>query len=236
MEYSFNKELFQKARKKKKLSYAQIAQILTDRGQPITVDGVTYWFRSENNKPEIEKIEILAEILEEPFNKLAIIKDEIKNKIIGEYSSVKLVPVVGTASCGIPDINSLQEYEEKVPCADDFWNKNVYAVIANGDSMLPEFKEGDIIYCDPTADVLDGDFVHYQYHNETAIKFYREDKKMGMIYFVPLNPSEEFKTLRFRVDDEECQYLTIVKVVGHHRSLLNNRQERIRMYGIGNLN
>ena len=229
----FNYELVRKILDEKKLTYQHISDYLTEHGIPTGIDTVKSWFRRDpvrRASPELPKVKLIGDFLGLTVSDLLL--DFQDEKIL----DIKLVPVVGSASCGMPDINALQEYEEKVPCADDIWNASVYAVIANGDSMLPEFKEGDIIYCDPTADVLDGDFVHYQYHNESAIKFYREDKKMGMIYFVPLNPSEEFKTLRFRADDEECQYLKMVKVVGHHRNLSNNRQERIRMYGIGNLN
>ena len=98
MQYAFNKDFFKKTMREQKISYAKMAQMLTDRGEPITVDGINYWFRGEDNKPEIEKIKIMADILKQPFSNLATIDEEIAEEIVKGYSTVKQVPIVGTAS------------------------------------------------------------------------------------------------------------------------------------------
>lgn len=45
---------------------------MTEREAPITESGIKFWFKAENNKPEIEKAKIIADILEVNLNELAI--------------------------------------------------------------------------------------------------------------------------------------------------------------------
>ena len=70
MNYNFNKKLLKRVMKEKKISREQLATLLTDAGLDISLNGVNYWFRDENNKPEIEKAKAISEILDIPFDKL----------------------------------------------------------------------------------------------------------------------------------------------------------------------
>lgn len=229
MEYSFNKVLFKKAKEKKGYSYAKLAQMLTERGQEITVDGINFWFRSSKNKPEIEKIKVLSEILETPFNELAIINDEIKGEILGEYSQVKLVPIIGEASCGAPACSDCQIDGKSTYISSEDWNKNLYAVTACGDSMLPEIENGDEIICDPTIKVISGDVVHYKINGEDAIKVYYDNIELHAIEFIPYNPNEVFKVKSIRKDSEEIKDVIIAKVIRINKKGFNNRSARLQI-------
>ncbi|TWO21854.1 S24 family peptidase [Campylobacter hyointestinalis] len=65
-----------------------------------------------------------------------------------------------------------KDIENKAFCKSEIWHSDLYAVIANGDSMIPEIDDGDEVICDPKADILSGDIVHYQINDESAIKVF----------------------------------------------------------------
>ncbi|MDA3056453.1 S24 family peptidase [Campylobacter sp. CN_NA1] len=145
---------------------------------------------------------------------------------------IKFIPIIGEASCGIPLENNYQDYENKTFCTRAEWNDKLYAIVASGDSMSPDIENGDIVVCDPTAQILSGDIVHYQIGNESALKVYCEKPKIGVVEFMPINRNGDFKTLSFRVDDEYYQFLKMVKAVKINKSIANNRKERLRNLGV----
>lgn len=103
-----------------------------------------------------------------------------------------------------------KEIENKAFCKSEIWHSDLYAVIANGDSMIPKIDDGDEVICDPKADILSGDIVHYQINDESAIKVFFKDENIGVIEFVPFNQNGDFKTLKFRIDDDSA-YIKCVK-------------------------
>lgn len=150
----------------------------------------------------------------------------------GQQSDIKFVPIVGSASCGVPLPNSYQDIENKAFCRSEIWNKDLYAVIADGDSMMPEIDDGDEVICDPSAKILSGDMVHYQIGGESAIKVYFKDDSIGVIEFVPFNQNGEFKTLKFRIDDDNVD-IRMSKVVAVNKSKMNNRTARLKAINRG---
>ena len=145
---------------------------------------------------------------------------------------VSLIPVVGSTSCGSPDLNHLQE-GRTCYYNGDFYKDSLYCVIANGDSMAPDIEDGDEIICDPDEDAVNGDMVHYQINGESAVKIYIKDEEAYLIQFVPYNNSNTFKTKTVRLDDDEFQDLKISKVVAVNKLKINNRASRLRMIGRG---
>ena len=53
MEYKLNKPLLKKVLKEKKISYAKLAEMLTEQGQDITESGIKFWFAGDR-KSEID--------------------------------------------------------------------------------------------------------------------------------------------------------------------------------------
>jgi SOS-response transcriptional repressor LexA len=76
---------------------------------------------------------------------------------------------------------------------------HAFALTIHGTSMLPEFREGDIILVDPDVLPTPGDFVVARNaENEATFKKYRSrgvnERGENIIELVPLNP--DFPTLR----------------------------------------
>lgn len=93
--------------------------------------------------------------------------------------------------------------------------------------MIPKIDDCDEVICDPRADILSGDIVHYQINDESAIKVFFKDDAIGVIEFVPFNQNGEFKTLKFRIDDDSV-YIRMCKVIAINKSKMNNRQARLK--------
>jgi len=120
-----------------------------------------------------------------------------------ERKPVKSVPIIGTASCGASDINHLQAEDLKAYIMADDWNKDLYSVIACGDSMFPHIKDGAKLIIDPTIKPQHGDTVLYSLDDEYAVKIFTVNKEAHIIEFIPLNPSEHFKTRTIRLENED---------------------------------
>lgn len=149
-----------------------------------------------------------------------------------EEEPIKFVPIVGTTSCGSLEYDTLQEEGLKTSIAEKDWNKNMYAVVACGDSMANEIYDGDIAIIDPSQTLNSGDMVYYKIDNESAIKVFVEDKDNNMYQFIPFNSNEHFKTRNIRLDDEYIlNRLTIHKVVQVVSSKKNNRIARLKKIG-----
>ena len=144
----------------------------------------------------------------------------------------KLVPVVGTASCGSCDINHLQDTSKKAYYNGDFWKNSLYCVIANGESMSPEIDDGDEVIIDPDVKPITGDMVHYKIDDESAIKVLVIDEDAYIMQFIPYNSSDCFKIRTVRLDDEDTMSrLSFHKVVSVNKLKFNNRAARLKMIG-----
>lgn len=155
------------------------------------------------------------------------------SSLFGETkSSVKPVPVISTASCGSSEINCLQDEKIQTFISENDWNKDLYAVVACGDSMATEIYDGDIAIIDPFAKVQNGDMVYYRIDEESAIKVFFEDEDNYLINFIPFNTNENFKIKTIRKDDKETNdKLVYHKVVHVVSSKKNNRAARLKMIG-----
>jgi SOS-response transcriptional repressor LexA len=122
---------------------------------------------------------------EELIKKLANILNVHIGELFGEEIAVKTVPLIGVASCGVPNI-AYPDAIENISVPEMYARDGAYAVIADGESMLPKIKHGDIILCDRNMEVNNGDIVHYTtIDGESGLKKYNE--KDGMVTLYPLN-------------------------------------------------
>ena len=158
--------------------------------------------------------------------------DQLLNEDL-KTSTVKMVPIRGTASCGACE-PSIYESKKKAYYNGDFFKESLYCVIACGESMAPEIDDGDEVIIDPDVKPVTGDMVYYKLDDEAAIKVLVEDSEAYLLQFVPYNSSDEFKTRTIRMDDEETMNrLTIHKVVSVNKLKFNNRLARLKMIGRG---
>jgi len=107
-----------------------------------------------------------------------------------ETVAIRYLPIIGTASCGVPTNHYYDEAGELeyYPVPADLYGEDRYFVKAIGDSMLPKIKEGDLILCDPYAPVANGNIVHYTLNNEeSGIKKAVYDEDGDLVMLIPLN-------------------------------------------------
>ena len=211
---SFGEKL-KKALKEKNITNKELADYLeVSRGL------ITHWCNDIRN-PNPKQLEKITDFLK--IN---------ASVLIGNEKAVKLVPIIGTASCGGSEIDYLQDENKKAFYNGEFWKKSLYCVIANGDSMSPEIDDGDEVIIDPDVKCVTGDMVHYKIDNESAIKVLVVDEDAYIIQFIPYNSNDTFKTRTIRMDDEESMAkLTYHKVVSVNKLKFNNRAARLKMIG-----
>lgn len=90
-----------------------------------------------------------------------------------------------------------------------------FALQIKGDSMLPEFKEGDRVIIDPTVEPMPGDFVVAKNgENEATFKKYRprgtNENGVNIFELVPLN--EDYASMR-----SDSQHISIIGTMVEHR-------------------
>jgi len=110
------------------------------------------------------------------------------------------VPLINNVAAGYPTDFSDLDYpariaDEYVDCP-DLTDPQAFAARVVGSSMLPEYREGDVIVFSPDADITDGCdcFVRLEPNHETTFKRVFFDDK-GMIRLQPLNPKFPPQTL-----------------------------------------
>ena len=133
-------------------------------------------YEKNKNTPTVSNLKKIAKILNVDVSEF--INDE-------NIKPVKLIPLIGVASCGVPNI-AFPDAVEYIPVSEEYAREGVYAVQADGDSMLPRIAHGDIVLCDKEMDVVNGNIVHYTtIDGESGLKKYQE--KDGIVTLYPLN-------------------------------------------------
>ena len=97
--------------------------------------------------PRIDKIEMLANYL--GIQKSDLVEDKEKTNMVNVFSSVH----AGILSEMIENIVDTEEISEKMANSD----KEYFGLKVKGDSMLPDFREGDTIICEKTSSCNFGD-------------------------------------------------------------------------------
>ena len=128
-------------------------------------------------KPKVETLEKLARGLGVPFEEVA--------KAAGvSLLKARKVPIISWASAG--------DWEKAVEYPEDWvevlsTSPRLFALRVEGDSMEPEFTEGDIIIVDADRDWDSGDFVLVRNENNEVI--FKQIKRYGDKWILrPLNP------------------------------------------------
>ncbi len=208
------------------------------RGGSISQKGVRKWLEGEA-LPSEENRQILVQLCgiayQDLFGSLGSSNplhsqdvsgfrfDQNTQQVIGPARQVPLISNVAAGKLTeVCNPYALGAYERMVMVHEDVSGR-AFALRIVGDSMLPEFREGDIIVVDPNVTPQPGDYVVAKNHSEEAtFKRYRPRGKneSGQDYFelIPLNP--DFPTLRSDFD-----HLVIIGVEVEHHSLRRNRRK-----------
>lgn len=143
------------------------------------------------------KVRIPQDILKEIANFLDVTTDYLIGRTDEPTESIRKIPIIGTASCGVPSISYITEYPDEFTEETHTTSKSphVYAIKAVGDSMETYLHDGDVcIFIDPNGwseSIQDGEIVHYTYEGESGIKVYKIKPKTGQPYLKPLNSAYE---------------------------------------------
>lgn len=123
----------------------------------------------------------------------------------------KFIPLIGLASCVIPNDYNLSNYES-IPIDTKLYKDSMYAVEAEGDSMSPKINNGNIVYCIPVNDTaeLNNKIVHYSVNDDGGIKKLKINEDGSRISLIPLNSDYDIIT----IDHYENIRLKLSKVVG----------------------
>ena len=135
---------------------------------------VSSWLNGNRGIPK-DKILEIAKILNVSVDYL-LGSDEIP---------LKTIPLIGIASCGVPNL-AYNDAIEYIPVPAELARDGVYAVKADGDSMLPKIHSGDVIICDKEMHCENGNIVHYTtIDGESGLKKFQVQDGMATLY--PLN-------------------------------------------------
>lgn len=193
---NFNVNGFIEAINQKNLSNQDIVDILNNKyGIEVTLNGVKSYRRKggKNAIPSHEKLVALSDILDVSIDFL--LKNENKYK-------VKTIPLIGKASCGIP-IKFYNDDIEQIPVSDNIARDGVYAITAEGDSMLQKIKHGDIIICDKEMLCENGNIVHYTtIDGDSGIKKFSCNPITEQVTLMPLNT--DYEPIILHREDVKC--------------------------------
>jgi len=109
--------------------------------------------------------------------------------------SPRSVPLINKVAAGYPaDFTDLgypaRVADEYVRCPPGLDDPDVFAAFVHGESMLPEYRDGDVVIFSPLADVIDGCdcFVRLEDSHETTFKRVYLEEEGRRIRLQPLNP------------------------------------------------
>lgn len=147
----------------------------------------------------------------EHIPKLAKLFDVSVDYLLGndDVATVKSIPLIGLASCGIPQEYDLNGYEP-VPVSNELYRDGMYAVRAEGNSMSPKINNGNLVYCVANEQIDNGNIVHYMVNGESGIKKYKINEKGDIISLVPIN--SDYDIITISADDNTAFKMS--KVVG----------------------
>ena len=98
----------------------------------------------------------------------------------------KHIPLIGSASCGVPTDGFYGENIEYISVPQDIDSTSSYGVTASGDSMTPTINNGDTVICDTNKPPSDNTIIHYTFDGESGIKRIRRQDD-GSIMLLPDN-------------------------------------------------
>lgn len=134
---------------------------------------------------------------------------------VPEHTHTRTIPVLGKVPAGVP-IEAVEEVIDRIPLSGGFAcdGEAYFGLLVTGDSMVPEYLDGDvvIIRAQPTADTGD-DVIAYIGGADATLK--RIAITASGIQLRPLNPA--YKTRRFTNAQIESLPVIIAGIVVEQR-------------------
>ena len=166
------------ARKKAGLTQAEVAEHIG-----ITQNAYSYW---ENGKVKIdnESLAKLSKLYGVTIDYLMGISEQSQNGVVS-------IPVLGAVPAGIPleAIEDVIDYEE-IPKSLLSGGREYFALQVKGDSMYPEFLQGDIVIVRKSPVCESGDVcVVYVNGYDATLKRVKLNDEEHSISLMPVNPA-----------------------------------------------
>lgn len=210
-------ERIKEMRMQKKITQSELADRL---GVPY--QSIGQWERSVRN-PKIETLQKIAEALDVDINWLMHGKtleqrdQAMKDYVARRFKSIEThpdgiirVPVYGVIPAGIPmsAIEEVLDYEE-MPSGRDTVGKEFFALKIKGDSMFPNYIDGDVVIFQK-QDVCDSGKDCAVMVNGDDATFKRIERKANGVMLKPLNPA--YETMFFTNEEIEAKPVRILGV------------------------
>lgn len=132
-------------------------------------------------------------------------KNEYPSGLYKQTAAQNSVPLIGFAQAGVGgffDDGGFpvgQGWDEIAPPTGA--SESAYALKVSGDSMMPLYREGDIIIVDPTAQVRKGDRVVAKTREGEVLAKTLERRNASIVELQSINPDHD--TLKFKPDELE---------------------------------
>lgn len=185
-------------RKQNKLTQAEFAKMLN-----VHQTAVSQW-ETDKTKPDSSIYADIAKKFNVSLNYLMDIDNNVEQASLKSGGTFR-IPVYGSIPAGIPmeAIEDILDYEE----APEDWRlggKEFFALKIRGNSMEPEYRNGDIIIFLAQPDCENNEDCAVSI-NGNDWTFKRVEKTTDGIFVKPLNPSYETKFFNW----EQCQNLPV---------------------------
>lgn len=180
-------ECLKKAREKQGISQKKLAEYLF-----VSQQTVAKW-ETDKSTPNPETITKISEILNVSFDYL--LGGQIDNNVepVDLGNSFFRIPVYGTIPAGIP-MEAIEDILGYVVAPEDWklGGKNYFGLKIKGNSMEPEYRNGDIVIFEASQDCENNDDCAVAV-NGNDWTFKRVEKTTEGIFLKPLNPNYETK-------------------------------------------
>jgi SOS-response transcriptional repressor LexA len=169
--------------------------------------------------PSFEKVMRLLETYHADFQELLTAIGYQPKKIESAFTNhLNEVPIISWVAAGRwqDAYDPFQPGDADEWIASDIKGENIFALRVKGDSMEPEFTEGDIIVVNPHVQANSGDYVVVKNDEGGAtLKQFKQYRKIEVLH--PLNPKYPDIEL-----SEKQQYVIVGRVVEKKKRYINN--------------
>ena len=169
-------------------------------------------WESGEAQPPFNKVLKLASLLGVEVNDLYSVDLQSEKYILSQVPGPNRIPVYGTVHAGMPfdAIEDIRGYVDMPLHSSP--GKEYFALEIRGDSMLPDYRDGDIVIFEKSSDCHDGDkcVVCFSYGEATFKKIRKHD---GFIILQPLNSDYEPIQINTNDPDSDITVLGIAREI-----------------------
>lgn len=162
----------------------------TDMARELNIPETTVsnWMKAETY-PRPDKIQLMADYF--GVRRSDLTEEQYPDNVFSIQPNFVKIPILGPIACGTPilaeqNIESyVYEYEEYLPSGD------LFALIANGDSMEPTIPNGSRVLIREQSDIENGEIAAVLVNGDTDATLKRVKKQGSIVILIPDNSKYE---------------------------------------------